>query len=94
MKMENKSTKLPPFCFAIDPVNGDFIRIERGASGVFLMCVQFKTKELNQRKADKLNADLGITRRQVAAMLYGALFGWNSVHKTYTVSGTEFKKNF
>ena len=82
---------LPQFCFATDPENGDLIKIEK-SDGIYLMCVQFKTRNLNQNKADKLNDQLGVTKRQVAAMLHGALSGWDSKPKTYTVSGKEFKK--
>ena len=91
------SNKLPPLCFAVDPQNGDLIEIVKGTDGYYIMCVQLKTKELNQRKANKLNADLGVTKRQVAAMLYGALFGWKSPKadpKQYTVSGAPFVNSF
>ena len=50
------SNKLPPLCFAVDPQNGDLIEIVKGTDGYYIMCVQLKTKELNQRKANKLNA--------------------------------------
>ena len=83
--------ELPPSCFSVDPDTGELKKILRGIDGAITMCVQFKTKELNQRKADKLNADMGVTKKQVSAMVFGSLFGWDkpgASPKYYTVSGT------
>ena len=80
--MDKKMDKT--ICFATDS-DGDLIRIEDGH--ILKTCVQFKTKELNQRKANKLNADLGVTKKDVAIMLHRALS--DSFPKTFTVSGKE-----
>lgn len=93
MIISNCTIELPKQCFAVDPEKGDLIRIIKGVHGRFTMNVQFKTKELNQRKADKLNADMGVTQRQVAAMEYGSLYGWNTPEASptaYTTSGRKF----
>lgn len=75
-------------CFTTDE-EGNLIRVENGV--LYKTCVQFKTRELNQRKADKLNADMGVTKRQVAAMLHLALNGSNTIPiPTYTTSGKVF----
>lgn len=83
--------ELPPSCFTVDSETGELRKIVRGMNGYFPMCVQFKTKEKNQRKADKLNADMGVTKKQVAAMVFGSRFGWDkpgASPKYYTVSGS------
>ena len=89
MREKVDSKRLPEMCFFVGE-DGDLRQIQRGIEGFFVMCVQLRTKELNQRKANKLNADLGVTKRQVSAMVYGSLYGWDSPGANpngYTVSG-------
>lgn len=84
------SSNLPEICFTVDKSSGELRKIVRGIDGYFVACLQLKTKELNVQKANKLNADMGVTIKQVAAMEFGSTYGWDSPGadpKHYTVSG-------
>jgi hypothetical protein len=60
---------LPEFCFIPDPENPLLIvKIERGQYGYFPID--------SMEDPDTLNAALGITCAQVAAMKFGSLFGF------------------
>lgn len=75
---------LPERCYLISPLTGRIVEVHRGEScfcGVSASAGQI---------ADGMNAQLGVTAAQSAAMLGGVLYGWNSRHAdpaSYTETG-------
>jgi len=61
--------KLPEFCYGTLRSTGEIILLKRGEMGFW--------KSKDQRPADELNATLGVTKAQRAAMEMGSMFGWN-----------------
>lgn len=60
---------LPLLCFSRLPTTNEPIIIQRGVVGYY------PTSPL--RDVDRLNAEMGVTARQLAAMEAGSMFGWD-----------------
>lgn len=63
--------ELPEFCFATNQATGKTITVRRGEKGYY-------PSRYEDIPADELNADLGVTKAQAAAMSWGSLVGWES----------------
>lgn len=75
---------LPEYCWAMLLTDKSLIRIFAGVSGYYPLNqaltrdakLVFDKDLTNNEIADKLNADMGITRAQRMAMEWGSQFGW------------------
>lgn len=67
---------LPERCFAVDPETGKMAIVTRDVSGVSLTGTMPMWTTIREG-VDKLNEVLGVTPAQEAAMLAGALRGWD-----------------
>lgn len=74
--IENQND-LPEFCYTVTPM-GAFVMLRRGKLGYYPV----KAEDINPSElrmlADKLNRQFEITKAQEAAMLNGAMFGWDT----------------
>lgn len=61
---------LPPICYIILPSTGETVMMKRGESGLH--------SPLYDDSPEELNAMIGVTPQQAAAMEYGAMRGWDS----------------
>jgi hypothetical protein len=63
---------LPEMCFTAHPYERDtFIALTAGQSGYNATTVE------TQAHCDALNAELGVSKAQIAAMEAGSMFGWD-----------------
>jgi len=69
---------LPAYCYGILPETGDLILIQQGENGYQKCYNSTPYPEQNSRTAERENRQTGVTPQQAAAMLGGALFGWDS----------------
>jgi len=69
--------ELPRMCFSTLPSSGAQIWIKRGSSG-YVDFIGGGTREEIRADVDKFNAKRGITKAQEAAMVSGALHGWDT----------------
>lgn len=85
-RMEQNKTRYAPFplpdnmpfrCYAVNRISGDMILLKYGENGYFKCNYSLYSKTENQRKADEINACLGVTKAQAAAMYGGSMFGWD-----------------
>lgn len=67
---------LPKRCFAYREVDGTLMEITRGERIMQLSPLSTGRKSENQKLADAYNANLGVTKAQVAAMVQGCSYGW------------------
>lgn len=67
--------ELPEKCFAVLETTGEIIIVHRGAMG-YTPTGQHPEGMGGQEGADVLNAQIGVTKAQAAAMLAGSMFGW------------------
>ncbi|MDE7172498.1 MAG: hypothetical protein K2O11_11600 [Oscillospiraceae bacterium] len=67
--------KLPEKCFAALEATGETIIIHRGVMG-YTPTGQYPEGMSGQEGADALNEQIGVTKAQAAAMLFGSMFGW------------------
>ena len=82
---------LPEVCFSILPSTGDVIIIKRGESGYYRCEYSTEDKAFNREFANDRNANLGVSKAQVEAMLAGSMYGWDvpaADPKSYDVNGT------
>lgn len=82
---------LPEVCFSILPSTGDVIIIKHGESGYYRCEYSTEDKAFNREFANDRNANLGVSKAQVEAMLAGSIYGWNvpaADPKSYDVNGT------
>ena len=82
---------LPEVCFSILPSTGDVIVIKHGESGYYRCEYSTEDKAFNREFANDRNANLGVSKAQVEAMLAGSMYGWDvpaADPKSYDVNGT------
>lgn len=70
--------ELPDRCFSVLPTTGELILIEKGKKGYEKCGFSADNPQMNRRKADNLNMRNRTTAQMEAAMLGGALKGWDS----------------
>ena len=88
------SLELPERCYSTLPSSGDLILILRGDSQQHPVSYSASDPEQNRRMADQYNGLLGVTKAQEAAMLGGALFGWDAPAadpRSYDEQGKPYK---
>ncbi len=73
-----KPILLPAYCYGILPETGDLILIQQGEKGYQKCYGSTPYPEQNRKTAERENRQTGVTPQQAAAMLGGALFGWDS----------------
>ena len=66
---------LPEKCFAALEATGETIIVHRGVMG-YTPTGQYPVGVSGQKGADALNDQIGVTKAQAAAMLFGSMFGW------------------
>ena len=69
-------SRLPDRCFAADPDTGEAVIITKGVPGWKPTGQHPPEGMTGQEGADLLNAEIGVTKAQAAAMLAGAAYGW------------------
>lgn len=82
---------LPEVCYSILPSTGDVIIIKHGESGYYRSEYSTEDKAFNREFANDRNANLGVSKAQVEAMLAGSMYGWDvpaADPKSYDVNGT------
>ena len=82
---------LPEVCYSILPSTGDVIIIKHGESGYYRCEYSTEDKAFNREFANDRNANLGVSKAQVEAMLAGSMYGWDvpaADPKTYDENGT------
>ena len=82
---------LPEVCYSILPSTGDVIIIKRGESGYYRCEYSTEDKAFNREFANGRNANLGVSKAQVEAMLAGSMYGWDvpaADPKSYDENGT------
>ena len=82
---------LPEVCFSILPSTGDVIIIKHGESGYYRCEYSTEDKAFNREFANDRNANLGVSKAQVEAMLSGSMYGWDvpaADPKSYDENGT------
>lgn len=81
---------LPEFCYTVIEDKNIFAMLRKGESGYFPIDATFAGDCNLYSLADKLNQQFGISKQQEAAMLGGAMLGWNSPFadpKSYSKDG-------
>ena len=68
---------LPERCFSVLKSTGELVVIARGETGYYKV-LSSSDREENQKLADGHNAEMGISKAQVAAMEAGSMFGWTA----------------
>ena len=82
---------LPEVCFSILPSTGDAIIIKHGESGYYRCEYSTEDKAFNREFANDRNANLGVSKAQIEAMLAGSMYGWDvpaADPKSYDENGT------
>lgn len=85
---------LPEVCFSILPSTGDAIIIKHGESGYYRCEYSTEDKAFNREFANDRNANLGVSKAQVEAMLAGSMYGWDvpaADPKSYDENGTPLR---
>lgn len=85
---------LPEVCFSILPSTGDVIIIKHGESGYYRCEYSTEDKAFNREFANDRNANLGVSKAQVEAMLAGSMYGWDvpaADPKSYNENGTPLR---
>lgn len=85
---------LPEVCYSILPSTGDVIIIKHGESGYYRCEYSTEDKAFNREFANDRNANLGVSKAQVEAMLAGSMYGWDvpaADPKSYDVNGTPLR---
>ena len=85
---------LPEVCYSILPSTGDAIIIKHGDSGYYRCKYSTEDKAFNREFANDRNANLGVSKAQVEAMLAGSMYGWDvpaADPKSYDVNGTPLR---
>lgn len=72
---EPKEIHLPDKCYSVLPSSGEIIVINQGEKGYRPYTHQFG--ERNREMCDQMNKNLGVTKRQEAAMHAGSMFDWD-----------------
>ena len=82
---------LPEVCYSILPSTGDVIIIKHSESGYYRCEYSTEDKAFNREFANDRNANLGVSKAQVEAMLAGSMYGWDvpaADPKSYDENGT------
>ena len=82
---------LPEVCYSILPSTGDVIIIKHGESGYYRSEYSTEDKAFNREFASDRNANLGVSKAQIEAMLAGSMYGWDvpaADPKSYDENGT------
>lgn len=82
---------LPEVCYSILPSTGDVIIIKHGESGYYRCEYSTEDKAFNREFANDRNANLGVSKAQVEAMLAGSMYWWDvsaADPKSYDENGT------
>ena len=82
---------LPEVCYSTLPSTGDVIIIKHGESGYYRCEYSTEDKAFNREFANDRNANLGVSKAQVEAMLAGSMCGWDvpaADPKSYDENGT------
>ena len=82
---------LPEVCYSILPSTGDVIIIKHSESGYYRCEYSTEDKAFNREFANDRNANLGVSKAQIEAMLAGSMYGWDvpaADPKSYDVNGT------
>ena len=85
---------LPEVCYSILPSTGDVIIIKHGESGYYRCEYSTEDKAFNREFANNRNANLGVSKAQVEAMLAGSMYGWDvpaADPKSYDENGTPLR---
>ena len=85
---------LPEVCYSILPSTGDVIMIKHGESGYYRCEYSTEDKAFNREFANGRNANLGVSKAQVEAMLAGSMYGWDvpaADPKSYDENGTPLR---
>lgn len=85
---------LPEVCYSILPSTGDVIIIKHGESGYYRCEYSTEDKAFNREFANDRNANLGVSKAQVEAMLAGSMYGWDvpaADSKSYDENGTPLR---
>lgn len=85
---------LPEVCYSILPSSGDVIIIKHGESGYYRCEYSTEDKAFNREFANDRNANLGVSKAQVEAMLAGSMYGWDvpaADPKSYDENGTPLR---
>lgn len=85
---------LPEVCYSILPSTGDVIIIKHGESGYYRCEYSTEDKAFNREFANDRNANLGVSKAQVEAMLAGSMYGWDvpaADPKSYDENGTPLR---
>lgn len=86
---QQTAPNLPEKCFSVLSTTGQLIIIERGKQGYTLAGARCDTAPPREA-ANTLNAAMGVSKAQEAAMLAGSMFGWNrqaADPRNYTKNG-------
>lgn len=85
---------LPEVCYSILPSTGDVIIIKHGESGYYRCEYSTEDKAFNREFANDRNANLGVSKAQIEAMLAGSMYGWDvpaADPKSYDENGTPLR---
>lgn len=85
---------LPEVCYSILPSTGDVIIIKHGENGYYRCEYSTEDKAFNREFANDRNANLGVSKAQVEAMLAGSMYGWDvpaADPKSYDENGTPLR---
>lgn len=85
---------LPEVCYSILPSTGDVIITKHGESGYYRCEYSTEDKAFNREFANDRNANLGVSKAQVEAMLAGSMYGWDvpaADPKSYDENGTPLR---
>lgn len=85
---------LPEICYSILPSTGDVIIIKHGESGYYRCEYSTEDKAFNREFANDRNANLGVSKAQIEAMLAGSMYGWDvpaADPKNYDENGTPLR---
>lgn len=81
---------LPERCFGYLKATGEIVVLEKGQKG-YAPTEKYAENETPQECVDSLNAAMGVTRAQAAAMEAGSMFGWHvpgADPRNYDANGT------
>lgn len=80
--VENNSSKLPEFCYAVLPGSKEIIILKNNERGYYRTDIYSDSRESSIELVDEYNQNLGVTKGQREAMLIGTMFG-------FTVPGSD-----
>lgn len=88
------SIPLPDKCYSTLPSSGEIIVINKDEKGFRPYTHQFGDRDRNREMCNQMNKNLGVSKRQEAAMQAGSMFGWNvkaANPKNYDADGNPVK---